>query len=1166
MSQFFHERIERGTAAKTVPLPALSPAFAYADDAARFAHEMIGDRREGEYGGVILQRHDGKFFATLPVKGQSRMFSHELVLSTDADNNFLHPPGYTCHAFYHSHPNNYAEVKRYFAQWSKESVETSMNFFSPPDVVFTVGMRGFARVGYLSGLNGSLIKYVPSGSEQEAALVEGYQKGLVRAKQLISYVHELAAVGELSVIQTNDIWGWKVGKVDADFKIYNPATLPQAPNKQIQQPAYSPVFSSLLDAVKYTRLRLYQQPEQQFGYLLKYKDQAQYLATEPVPGAEHLFKPDAVFTLNAAGAVVIPRNLEVVAQYYCDNLYHAPDQVPAQQRQVYKRFVEPNAMAQSIRMSLALRFGRDVAPLPLYITVRDGALLEYQPSSTLAEEPYVRTLSQAEGGGLAIKRDLLGGHVTPTAYVHRLAQMGTLKVLYHSDLWGLPGTVDQHWTPYARLSRRALSPSFLTMDDAARYVHRKIKKSPNADRIFGGLIFQRLDQRFVATEPLAGRSETFDPYGIIPAERLDLTPTGGTIVGFYHSHRPQDSMLLPPGVEQQLYADMLEPHEVCAAIQDRDWAPVRFLSTPQGALLKYVPSGTDREKKFLARVAPPVSNPENVRHNALQLKLRTHTLKATEYVGQIVRTGDLYVVEGNTLWGNPGKVTTHWKPSPEPAPVPLATEQPALSPVFTQAQDAARYAHHRMGARTKRQFGFILKSVHSEEFVATYPLEGGGLGLDRVFPRKPSERDNTLPGDFKIHGVYLGTPATYFSSPSHVKDVRNLNTLLGFVTPDDFADALGLVNLVKQQRGAFTGDVPLYLSTNDGALLSYVPVNLWAQLTSGLFGSWGRPLLTQILNGELHVTEYVHQVAANGQLEVVIKSALWNAPGHVTQQWVPYKKAAAMPFPATRRFPLSPVFAHPDDAARYVHAHIPHPNQLNVVAAILGKADYNTYVAIEPNSGGEVANAPQTLLFTHKHVDGQLHPVPLFAAGYSRKHLLFSRAYSSQAGYSALENNLLNNMFWPVDICYATRLLKTYDSDNSFEVIYHSTNDGALLKYRRGATLATQQLCESISGSNLTYEGYFAENYEPDRTTRRYYEKAPEPQKPVELLTRVLNTGQLSVITVSRTWPNKGEVQHTLTINIEPAPGLFEWDDPRKVQLVPTNGADTPSAPWHDEL
>lgn len=153
-----------------------------------------------------------------------------------------------------------------------------------------------------------------------------------------------------------------------------------------------------------------------------------------------------------------------------------------------------------------------------------------------------------------------------------------------------------------------------------------------------------------------------------------------------------------------------------------------------------------------------MSNPENVRHNALQLKLRTHTLKATEYVGQIVRTGDLYVVEGNTLWGNPGKVTTHWKPSPEPAPVPLATEQPALSPVFTQAQDAARYAHHRMGARTKRQFGFILKSVHSEEFVATYPLEGGGLGLDRVFPANPPNATTHCPAISKSMGFTWERP------------------------------------------------------------------------------------------------------------------------------------------------------------------------------------------------------------------------------------------------------------------------------------------------------------------------------------------------------------------------------------------------------------------------
>lgn len=1164
MSQFIHERVERETFARTVPLPALSPAFAYADDAARYAHEMIGDRREGEYGGVILQRPDGQFLATLPVKGQSRMFEHELVLSTDAENNFLHPPGYICHAFYHSHPNSFDEIKRYFPSWSKESVQTSMNFWSPPDVVFTVGMRGFASVGYLSGLNGSLIKYVPSGSEQEAALVQSYQKGIIRTKQLLSYVLELAAVGELSVIQTNEIWGWKVGRIGADFKLYDSTAMVQASGKRVQQPAFSPAFSTLLDAVKFTRLRQYQQPDQQYGFILKYRNKEHYIASEPVLGSDTPFAPGGVFKVNAAGAIVIPNDLDVVALYGCDSLYHDSDQVPAEQRQVYKHFIDPDAMAQAIRMSLVLRFDRAVPPFPLYITVRDGALLEYQPSSNLAEVPYTRVLSRADGGGLEITRDVLEGHVTPTAYIRGLAQMGTLKVLYHSDLWGLPGEVKAHWTPYARLQRRALSPSFVTLDDAARYVHGKIKQSPKVDRIFGGLIFQRLDKRFVATEPLAGRNETFDPDGVIPGERLDLTPTGGSVVATYQSHRAQASMLSPPGVEQQLYANMFEPHEVYTAIKDRDWAAVRFLSTPDGALIKYVPSGSEREKKFIARVAPPVAHPQHVRHNTLQLKIRSNALKPSDYVAQIVRTGDLFVVQGSPLWGSPGKVTTDWKPEAAPTQVQLKTQLPALSPVFSQAQDAARYAHQNMGARHKRQYGFILKCTHSNEFVATLPVEGESLVIQRVFPRDPSGLDITLPADFKFYAAYLGAPATFFSSPWLVEKVRNLNTLLDFVTPADLADALALVNSVKQLPDAFIGDVPLYVSTNEGALLSYVSANLGAQLASGLFKQ-GNPLMVQLLNGQLHATEYVRQVAMEGQLEVLINNARWT-PGLVTASWVPSKTAPATPAAHTRRFPLSPVFTHPDDAARYVHAHIPHPNQLNVVAAILGKSEYSTYVAVEPHSGGEVANAPETLLLTHKHVAGQLHPVPVFPAGYSRKYLVFSRVYSLKGDYNTLENNLLNNMFWPVDICYATSLLKTYDSDNSFEEIYHSTNDGALLKYKRGTTVATQRLCQPISGANLTYEGYFVENYQPDRTTRRYNGQPPAMLKPDALLTNVLNTGELSVVVASQTWPYKGAVVNTYTIVSPPVQTQLEWDDPRKVQLVPMNGEDKPSAPWHDEL
>lgn len=108
------------------------------------------------------------------------MFSPHLVMSSDAHGNLLHPDGYTCYAFYHSHPNSADEISKAFPTWSSEAVTTSMNFFSPPDVVFAIGMRGFAAAAYLSGLNGSLIKYVPSGSADEEAVRVAFARALDR--------------------------------------------------------------------------------------------------------------------------------------------------------------------------------------------------------------------------------------------------------------------------------------------------------------------------------------------------------------------------------------------------------------------------------------------------------------------------------------------------------------------------------------------------------------------------------------------------------------------------------------------------------------------------------------------------------------------------------------------------------------------------------------------------------------------------------------------------------------------------------------------------------------------------------------------------------------------------------------------------------------------------
>lgn len=51
------------------PLPPLSAAFISADDAAYWAHEQIGSKRDREYGGAIL-KYENRYFATTPVPGE----------------------------------------------------------------------------------------------------------------------------------------------------------------------------------------------------------------------------------------------------------------------------------------------------------------------------------------------------------------------------------------------------------------------------------------------------------------------------------------------------------------------------------------------------------------------------------------------------------------------------------------------------------------------------------------------------------------------------------------------------------------------------------------------------------------------------------------------------------------------------------------------------------------------------------------------------------------------------------------------------------------------------------------------------------------------------------------------------------------------------------------
>lgn len=1164
MNRDFRRRMKR---AANTPLPPLSPAFAYADDAARYAHELIGDQRDGEFGGAILRSQQGQFFATLPFKGLAESFNFDNVLPTDAEGNLVHPPGYRCFGLYHSHPNTFETLRAWLTSWPHEAINTVMSFFSAPDVIHSIRNKSFATVAYLSGLNGSLIKYVPSGTPEEHALALRWREELNyefdHSRSIQGTIRQLAAVGDLSVIQSSEIWGGKVGKISPQFTLYSAVTLSAMPSKVVKQPAFSRVFANRNEALKFARSRMYQQPEQQYGFIFKYRDSERYLASEPVLGAEDVFTPDHVFAKNGRGAIVIPSDMDVVGLYYCDSLYRDPARLPAEHTQVFKHFIDPVAMAQGVRFSLALRFGRPVAPLPLWIAARDGALLEYVPSTSLAEEPYVRLVSVAEGNGLEIARDLLAGHVTPTQYIRGFAAMGELKVLYTSDVWRQAGRVTASWEAYHDLYRRALSPLFVTADDAARYAHEKIlHANHDSDRIYGGLILQRADTRFVATEPLAGRNETFDPHVVLPRERPESMPPGCRVVAVYHSHHAAPSMHSTPIVERQLYRAMFEPHEVYAAINEREWAPARYLSVADGALLKYTPSGSALEQRFMQRIAPPLSDPQQARRNSLQSKLRSNTLKPSEFVAQIVRTGALHVISGSALWGNPGQVTTAWKPLPEPQVVYQVTQSPPYSPVFTQALDAIRDVRQRMGARKMRQFGVVLKSTGSEAFVATLPIEDGFFSLDRLFPaRVPNQI--SLPAGFEFHGVFIGAPHT--PATLATADIAHFRVYQAFASPVDIYDGLQLINLIGNYLPAsFTGQIALYLSTIDGAVLRYAPTSISREIATGILRNGGESTRAKLYAGTLSGIQYVRDIAASGQLDVDVPSALWRAVGPVNTRWRP-ETPVPVPVDAAgthRRFPLSPMFSHNDDAARHVHRQLERPHRFNRVMGILQSAAQDTFIAIEPSMDGEHANAPETYLFTHRHVEGQVHSIPDFPAGYSSASLHFCRDVRLHAADNQLETNLLRNMFWPVDICYATFSLQGINGDSSVTYLYLSTDDGALLRYWRGDQSARNRLCSYVSGATYTYQDYFAEN------NRAYRSRATPPltPTPVEMLTYVLSSGGLRVLAASQTWRQKGVVGNTLTVSVDPVAAEAEWDASAQAPAPALAVPELPAIGWHDEL
>lgn len=871
-------------------LPPLSPLFVHEADAAYWAHLKIGNRRDREYGGVIVKNPAGQFLATEPLPGDDMQFDLLKVLGVGDDGYYQQPKGYTCVASYHSHPAQHQLIQSRNHSFDSRMVKAFLGFFSGSDFTHDVDDREFFPAAYLSGPDGSLIRYAPSGSAEERSFALWIKAKKPPGNPVGVYgpfselVKKISLLGELSLIVPTSLWGGSVGKVPADWVVFEPFTHAMV----TQPPLCTAIFERAEEAVQAAQSTSGQRMS---GFVLKHRQRDSYVATfaqaDPLP----LFSPLGVFAQRADGLWQLPSNYRIEAIHY--RPASSPVDRSAREPWLYFNFFTPAevvaAMAQAKATARVQDSGRG---LDLYRHATDGGLLKLKL-------PVADTAVGLEDSGA--QAALLNGSLTPRQYVRRVIAATQVSVVHPGKLWREAGAVDGRSAPLSATSSASWNGAFLSANDAALYAHEQIGNRRH--RNYGGYILKAADGRFTATAPVESTANPFNEGLFYPADNTGplIPPEHYEIHGRYGSH-PALSMVDPEWVRQRgwtreqalINLQVFAPDEMRSILSERHEA---YLSGSTDCLLAYSPSRSAAEQPLLASIAGSVAQPRD----------------PVAWVNQLAGSGALKVMLDHPLWGQRSNVSSSWVPSAVYAPRLGPPPFTLFGRVSSSANEAARNLHSRVHGRNLRTadcFAFILKHKDREHYIASEVVcvdsSNALFRLNSLFAAAP-QGWHRFPDGFVLHALFRSQQwvATGLDAASNW-----LTTY--FVVPSVLYIALYTAD--REGKKYNNGNhLPVYFSTMEGALLRYVSQST-AKFQDGPVEAELEATNAQLASGQLTPRDFVGRTAGRGQMEVVRTSQCWDTLGAVSATWWGYDKI-------TRRR-LSPVFASPDDAARYAAAKV----------------------------------------------------------------------------------------------------------------------------------------------------------------------------------------------------------------------------------------------------
>jgi hypothetical protein len=625
--------------------PTYTPEFISDEDVVAYAHALIGEQRDREYGGYIFKRGE-RFIATTPLSGSTFSFTPAEVYPRTAAGHPTRPRHLDLVGIYHSHPDVLTDP-------------LEINSFSTGDIYAAIKLyeQTPGAACYLSNPDGSLLKFTPADSDLTQALllrvtpkepngkISPLSEGLAAGTaSRLSFVQQVAGAGRLQVIRASQLWRF-VGDVSPKWQPLHQG------NDLINAERLGPSFLKPEEALNWLLQHLPHSTPHTLsaGLLLTHTHEKHVVPTYPLAINDAGFAIESLLPGNDAGVVELPTDYTISGVYFAPLRNRSDSSVLALNGKGL--FVSPELIFALLSKLL------QHPDLSAYFYTQEATLFQYTSLGTPEEKHLLDVLIPFGGSRCQVHRTLANGTLSPEAFIRQVAAAGELRVLHPHGSWTRHGRIPADWAPATPtlINDRSLTPvmrqRFIDADDAVHAMTQELEAYDLA--IIGIVLENRLHDTYVTSIGLSG--STLDYHYIGPfspqASRRPALPQGYVPRGIYF--RPRHSDLTPTPEPYPNAGTFFHPQAFEFFFQLRAYGldiSEAYWASTEGALIKYTSRNSIEEFVFGGMMVP--ATPDSA--SQIQNDLNAGDLSLEIFISTWAQAGELTVLRTDSYWPQRG--------------------------------------------------------------------------------------------------------------------------------------------------------------------------------------------------------------------------------------------------------------------------------------------------------------------------------------------------------------------------------------------------------------------------------------------------------------------------------------------------------------------------------